>query len=188
MSSKNAVTRYPVHKQVVVLISLCLFSAVAVLAQPYKWNISATFHLPVGTFSETHFPGAGVEAAYSQKRFGRLPAIPKKKFSYIVTTGIDFFRGRKVTASGYPFKYGGYSLLHLYGGAVYNYKKHTNVQLVAGPALSRYKQNIRFNIGSLLSATYFVSGRTGITPSFGFINEWGAVPLWYGSVKVSKAF
>lgn len=181
-------TGHPKLKLPITFIVLVCFSFAAYSQLSFKWNMSAAVHLPVGTFSETHFPGAGIEAAYTPGRFGRLLFLPKKKFSYVIKSGIDFFRGRKVTVSGYPFKYGGYSLFHFYGGAIYNYKRKANLQLVAGPALSLYKQNLRFNIGSVLSATYFVSKRTGLSPAFGFINEWGAVPLWYGSVKVSRTF
>lgn len=189
MTRKNTTIQYPVWKMISMLIVCLLSSLFQLQAQrSFKWNAAAGVHLPFGIFSETHFPGAGIEISYSDNRFGRLWVIPKKHFSYVLNGGIDYFRGRKVNISGYPVKYGSYSLLRTYGGVIYNHGRRFNLQLMAGPAVSLYKQNLRFNIGSDLSATYFIAKRNGITPCLIMINEWGASPLLAGSIKFSRTF
>lgn len=189
MSSENL--RCYCHRRwlfVVFLILLCCCSSVLKAQQSFKWDIAVAAHAPLGEFGETHFPGAGAEVSFSINRFGKLPQVPKKKISYLLKSGAGYFFGRDRIVSGYPFTYGGYSMLHIYGGIIYNQRKRTNIQLAAGPALSLYKHNLRFNIGSSFTAAYYVSERTGIAPSFQMISEWGARPLWYGSIKISRVF
>lgn len=150
--------------------------------------MSAGMHFPFAVFADTHFPGVGIRVEYSDKRFGKLPAELKKKFGYVLVSGIDHYFGRTEKTSGHSFTYAGYSVFHLYGGAIYNAGKKMNINLAAGPALSRYNGSTRFNIGSTLSATYYLSGKWGISPAIMMIMETGARPLWAGSLKVSRAF
>ncbi|MFN8289620.1 MAG: hypothetical protein U0U70_05165 [Chitinophagaceae bacterium] len=171
-----------------ILIAVFFLPSLLKAQHTFNWNMAAGVHLPVGKFSETHFPGAGAEVSFTHKRFGKLWVVPKKSFSYVLNGGIDFFRGRKRLISGYPVKYGGYSLLHTYGGFIYNHGRRFHLQLVAGPAVSLYKQNVRFNIGSSLSATCYISRQNGITPCLSLINEWGASALWAASIKFSRSF
>jgi len=153
-----------------------------------NWTIAAGMHFPVAVFSATHFPGAGIKVEYSDNRFGQFPATLKKKLGYILSTGIDHYFGRTEKTGGYSFTYGGYSIFQLYGGVICNTGKKANINLVAGPALSRYNGTTRFNIGSNLSATYFLSRKWGISPSMMMIVETGASPLWSGSLKASRTF
>lgn len=173
----NFSTRLPV-----LFIFLFLFNDMAAQSKGRSWNTAAGIDLPFGLFYDTHFPGAGADISYSNHRFGKLPVKPAKQFGYLLNAGADFYFGRKENVSGHSFSYKGYFIFHTYGGVIFNHGKRINLNLVAGPALSAYNDQLRFNIGSNLSGTYYITGKIGVSPSIMLVKEKGAD--WLGSVSV----
>jgi hypothetical protein len=158
------------------------FNDITAQSKGRSWNAAAGIDLPFGLFSRTHFPGTGADISYSNRRFGRLPVQPVKQFGYLLNAGADYYFGKKENVSGHPFTYSGYFVFHTYGGVIWNRGKRINLNLAAGPALSVYNDKLRFNIGSNISATYFINGMTGVTPSVMLIKENGAD--WNGAVSI----
>lgn len=153
-----------------------------------EWELSAGSAFPVSGFAETHFTGAAVQIAYTDHRFGKLFTLPKKKIGYVFNSGFSHYFGRKETVSGHDFKYGGYFIFHTYAGGIFNAGRKININLTAGPALGLYQKNLRFNIGSDLSGTYYFNRKWGATAALQFLNETGARPLWSAALKASYAF
>jgi len=163
------------------LLVLCFFQAAA---QPKgeSWNVSAGIALPFGNFSETHFPGAGAAISYSKGRYGLLPAKPAKQFGYSLQANAHYYFGKNETVSGHSFRYPGYLLFHLFGGAICQPGKRTYIELVAGPGLGYYNSSTRFNLGGTLSATYYIRKRLGVSPSILLTKESGAD--WLGALSL----
>ncbi len=170
------------NKLPVTLLLVLLVNGMAAQTKGHSWNVTAGIHLPVGNFSTTHFPGAGAGISYSDHRYGILPAKPVKKFGYTFHAAGDYYFGKKETVSGHPFQYSGYFLLHTYAGAIYNHGKRIHFEWLAGPALSFYNNKTRFNLGGNLSATYYITGKIGVSPCFMLIKETGAG--WLGAFSL----
>lgn len=152
------------------------------------WEISAGPALPADQFTETHVAGISVQVAYSDHRFGKLITLPKKKIGYVFSSGIGQYFGKKETVSGNDFRYRGYFNFYLYAGGIYNTGRKISINLSAGPSLSHYQKNLRFNIGSILSGTYYFNRRWGAAAALQFLNEMGARPLWSAAFKAAYAF
>lgn len=154
----------------------------------YSWNISAGVILPVGTFSETHWAGISLQGEYSRSRFGKMNTKPKKLVDYFLSTGTDFYFGKKEMVSSYPFTYAGYFILNTNAGLICNTGKQSNIRLGAGPAMSLYKKTPRFNISSSIAGSWYLSKTTGITAGLQMIQETGAHPLWSVFTRFSRAY
>ncbi len=153
-----------------------------------SWKNSAGISVPAGTFSATHWSGISIQGEYSRNRFGKTTIKPKKLIDYILSTGTDYYFGRKETVSSYPFTYTGYFILNSNAGLIFNTGRQSNVRIGAGPAISLYKKNLRFNISSAVAGSWYLSKNTGITGGLQKIQETGARPLRAVFIRLSKAF
>lgn len=171
-------------------ILLLVYPVHFIAAQPkgYSWNITSGIGLPVGSFSETHFPGLGASVSYSDGRFGLLPSAPRQKTSYSIHAGSYYFFGKEETVSGHPYSYPGYILVHLSGGLIYNHGKRTQFGLVAGPGMGIYNGSSRFTVTGTLSANYYIGKRIGISPAFILVRESGADLLGSFAINGCWAF
>jgi hypothetical protein len=151
-------------------------------------NLSAGAAIPAGDFSETHLIGAEVLMEYSPNRFGKLLRLPDPSVGFILSGGLSYFAGKKETVSTYAYRYGNYAFLRVYGGAILHFAKNWNTRLVAGPAISYYGNNIRFNLGAELHSTWYWKQQWGIGPSVGILKESGARPIWTTGIRGSFAF
>lgn len=113
---------------------------------------------------------------------------PKKQINYFLSTGTDFYFGKQETVSSYPFTYAGYFILNSNAGLIYNSGKQSNIRFGAGPAMSFYKKNLRFNISSSIAGSWYISKTTGITAGLQMIQETGARPLWAVFTRFSRAY
>ncbi|MFZ9386676.1 MAG: hypothetical protein ACO25B_02240 [Chitinophagaceae bacterium] len=157
-----------------IFLFFLLTGPLAAQQKTYSWNARAGIDLPVGIFSRSHFPGIGAGVQYSKHRFGKQTLKPKKRMSFLLDAGGDYYFGKNVNTGGYPFKYSGYGLVHTYGGFQFRFQKKVFLSLAAGPGLGFYNGSTRFNIGTTLSGTYLTGKRTGLTPSFKLTRESGA--------------
>ena len=175
------------------LFVACALYPASVFAQAKEEKLSASksqalsfgISVPVGDFAATHFGGLTVEYSWSKKPFGPIREIVTKQFGFIVTGGVTYYFGEKEKVSGYPYDYPGYIFIHAFGGVLYNPVKSGSVSLTAGPALGIYNGNTRFNFGSKLEASYYISKNIGIGPGIILMKEPGATSLWAASFKAT---
>lgn len=144
--------------------------------------------IPFDIFSDTHKYGPGLDYSWSNHRFGKLNVLPKKLIGFIFNSGIDYYFGKKENVAGYNYRYGGYSYLHAYGGAIYNPCKRGNISLTAGPALSLYAGNLTFEYGVNLAGSYYLNENIAITPMIVLMKHADADPLWAGTIRVTFSF
>ena len=149
---------------------------------PGKKAISVSANLPVGVFSTTHLIGIGVD--YSPNS-AWLFVTREKPFVFTYNAGVAYYFGKKETVSAYPYKYPGYLVIHAAGGVLFNTGKFGMVTLSAGPALGIYNGNTRFNIGSKMELSYYVSKSVAIGPGIIFLKESGADPIWSAAFKAT---
>ena len=145
-------------------------------------GVSVGINIPVGNFSSTHIIGIGVE--YSPLRH-TFQLFKLKHLALTYNSGVAYYIGKKETVSNYPYKYPGYIFIHAFGGVLYNPVKSGSVSLTAGPALGIYNGNTRFNFGSKLEASYYISKNVGIGPGIILMKEPGATSLWAASFKAT---
>lgn len=172
------------------LLILFLLTVCRLPAQPkYKdWNLSAGIGLPTGNFSETHWIGMQMMAEYAPKRFGKLKALPKHPLGLMISCGFGYWAGKKETVSSYPFRYGNFSVLHLFGGASYRPSKNIVLKGSAGPALSHYEGHVRFNIGTEWGGQWYFQPQWGIGSSLTLLKELKARPLLMIGIRGNYAF
>lgn len=170
------------------LLSFFIFSTAGAQSKNNTWEIAAGLAFPASEFAETHVAGATFQITYADHRFGKLFTLPKKKLGYVFNSGFSHYFGRTETVSGHEFNYGGYFIFHTYAGGIYNAGRKIHFSLMAGPALGLYQKNLRFNIGSDLSGTYYFNRKWGATAALQFMNETGARPLWSAALKAVYAF
>lgn len=151
-------------------------------------EISSGVAIPAGDFSNTYWIGARVMMDYSPKRFGKLLHNPKPPVAFVLSGGFSYYIGKKENVSTYPFRYGNYASFQVYGGAMMHPAKNWNIKLVAGPALSYYRNTIRFSIGAEFNSTWYWQHQWGIGPSLGILKESGARPLWIPGIRCVYAF
>ena len=184
-------------KKICLLLSSFLFN-VAINAQvknskknaatAYQQLISFGVNLPTGNFSATHFLGLAVDFSLSKNRFGQLPVIPPHRISIFFNLGIAYYFGRDETVSSFSYSYPGLTFFHLYPGLIFNADKKINICLAAGPAIRMYNGKSQFNLGAILSGTYYLNDKIGITPSLLVMKESGADALLAASLKGSWSF
>jgi hypothetical protein len=149
--------------------------------------IAFGLYLPVGVFSATHIAGAGIDYSWTHHRFGRN--IPTDKpIGFIANGGINYYTGKKITTTGYDFRYGGYINLYAMPGILYNPLKNGNVVLTAGPALNIYKESINAGIGINLFSNYFLSENIAIGPGIIYMKHTNTDALWATSIRASYVF
>lgn len=172
-----------------VLILFFISFEIVQAQQPGKSrNLAAGVAIPAGNFSETHLIGAEVMIDYSPNRFGKLLRFPDPSIGFVLSGGISYFAGKKETVSTYPYRYGNYAILRVYGGAILHLAKNWNTRLVAGPAISYYGNNIRFNLGAELQSTWYWKQQWGVGPTLGILKENRADPLLMSGIRIAYAF
>jgi hypothetical protein len=181
-------------KKTVFILIGCLSVIPRLFGQPdTSWSrsgntIVAGIHVPFGEFSETHIAGISLSYAWSNNRFGKLKALPKKLIGFTADAGIDFYLGKKEKVAGYDFKNGSYISLAILGGAIYSPCKRGNIRLTAGPALGIYKGNADLGFGVNLDGSYYLNTRIAITPGLIYLKHKEANALWAASVRASYNF
>ena len=145
-------------------------------------SVSAGINIPVSQFSSTHLIGVGIDCSPSHNLFG---IVKSKKIALTYNGGLSYYFGKKEMVSGYPYDYPGYIFIHAFCGVLYNPVKSGSVSLTAGPALGIYNGNTRFNFGSKLEASYYISKNIGIGPGIILMKEPGATSLWAASFKAT---
>lgn len=170
----------------IIILYLLLAVCCKAKAQSKEGNnaVSIGINLPVGNFSSTHLIGIGAE--YSPLRH-TFQLFKWKHLAFTYNGGVAYYFGKKETVSGYPYKYPGYIFIHAFGGLLYNPFKKASITLTAGPALRIYNGNARFNIGSKLELSYFISKKVAIGPGIIFMKESGADLLWSAAFKATLA-
>lgn len=145
-------------------------------------------NIPIGEFSETHLAGISLNYSWSHHRFGKLNKLPKKLIGFTASGGIDYYFGKKETVAGYDFRYGGYTNLYAFGGAIYNPCKKGNISLTTGPAMSIYKDNAEIGFGVIINGNYYFNDRIAITPGVLYLKFAEANALWVASLKATYNF
>ncbi len=148
------------------------------------FSLSASLLIPVGEFSDTHVLGFGVAIAPSAQQ---LSLFRKPKIGFTYNAGFDYYLGKNVTVSSYPYKYPGYFFIHAFAGAIYNPTKEFDIKLTAGPALGIYNGKTNFNIGSKLNLNYHFNNTIAIGTGLNMMKESGADPIWSVSLGATIA-
>ncbi len=184
-------------KKIFLFLTTCLFITSANAQEKnskkkvlngFQRLISFGVHLPTGIFSSTHLMGIAVDFSLSKNRFGQLPVIPPHRISIFYNLGIDYYFGKNETVSSFSYSYPGLTFFHLYPGLIFNADKKVNICLAAGPALRIYNGKSQFNLGAILSGTYYLKDKIGLTPSLLLMKESGADALLAVSLKGSWVF
>lgn len=142
--------------------------------------ISLSILRPIADFSSTHFGGIAAGYEPSNHWFG---LFKRKHIAFTYNGGLACYFGKKEKVSGYPYKYPCYFFLHAFGGVLYNPVRKLDFTLTAGPALSIYNGNKRFNIGSKLEGTYYFKNRFAVSPGIVLMKDSHADPLWAVSIR-----
>ena len=154
-----------------------------------KANIlSAGINIPLGDFSNTHVLGFGAEYFHSNHRFGSMKTKPVKAVGFIYSGGIDYYLGKKEKVSSYPYKYHGFTLLHGYGGVIYNPCKKGNISLITGPALGLSNGTAGFWWGVNLNGQYYFNEKFAIAPGLIFMKQHLADGIWSATLRGSMTF
>jgi hypothetical protein len=178
----------------ILLISLLIQSRLLAQTDPSSKQAGKTqaaafgINIPVAEFSETHIAGLSSSYSWSNHRFGKLDALPKKRIGFTAHGGVDYYFGKKVIVAGYDFKYGGYTCLHTFGGVIYNPVKKGNIMLTTGPAMSLYKGNADVGFGVMLNGSYYYDNKIAFTPGAMYMKHDKTNALWVISLKASYIF
>jgi len=175
-----------------ICISIFLFLFISGISQAQSsgknMNLSGGGAIPIGNFSQTHLPGAQILFEYSKGRFGKLLKSPDPSIGFVLNGGLSFFSGKREKISAYTFRYSNYAVLHLYGGAMIHAAKNWHFAFSGGPAISYYRNNIRFNLGAELQSTWYWKQQWGVGPTLGILKENGADPLLMSGIRIAYAF
>lgn len=160
-----------------------------IITSPVGKQSSISFNIarPIGNFSGTHFGGFAIEYSISKRQLGLMKSKPANSFSFIATGGFAYYFGKKETVSGYPYDYPGYFFIHAFGGVLYNALKKGSIVFTAGPGLGIYNGNTRFNLGSELELSYYISKKLAIGPGIKLMKESGSKPLLATAIKTTIA-
>lgn len=180
-------------KRTVFILMINLLATINLLAQTDigkgKTHLVAFgLNVPLGKFSETHIAGISVHYSWSDHRFGKLKALPKKTIGYTAYGGIDYYFGKNETIAGYDYRYGGYLYLHAFGGAIYNPCKKGNITLTTGPVMGIYKGNADIGLGITLNCSYHFSEKIAFTPGVIYMKHNKTDALWAASLKATYVF
>lgn len=146
----------------------------------YVKVVSVQAVMALGEFSASHLGGFGADFSMEHHK--------ENQFLYfIVDAGVAYYLGKKVSVSGYPYKYPGYTFMHLMGG-FYFIPGDLNIRLMAGPALSLYNSNTRFNFGGRLEINYIFKNDLLLGPVLNLMKQPGTNSLWSAGIKLSTKF
>lgn len=149
--------------------------------------VSLDLHAPVGSFSKSHFGGAGLNYSWSHHRFGQ--DIHAKLIGIIFNGGGDYYFGKRVSFSGNPFHYDGYIYLYATAGIMTNTGENGNISLAAGPALGIYESNSNMGWTARLFGTYYFKDNIAIGPGVTYKNQDKETnALWTVALRVSYRF
>ncbi len=147
-------------------------------------SISLEVIIPFGEFNETNGIGAGLRYEHSGKRYGRLEKLPSKRFGFIYGAGIGWHDGKDVpVALVYSYHYGDFMYGYLFGGGNFLPCRNGNISISAGPAMSIYKSNSRFNLYAGINGAYYPWERFGIGAGFRFLKEDDAAWMAMGAIS-----
>jgi hypothetical protein len=153
-----------------------------------QYAVSFGINAPIGEFAETHVAGIGSHYSWSNHRFGKLNASPKKMIGFTANGGIDYYLGKKVKVTGYDFKYGGYLYLHAFGGLIVNPTRKDNITLTTGPTFGIYKGNADAGLGVTLTFSSYVTDKIAVTPAVIYMKHDNTNALWVASVRATCNF
>ncbi len=150
--------------------------------------IAVGINVPLGDFFHTHILGSGAEYSGCNHRLGNMITKPSSPFGFIYAGGIDYYYGKKEMNSVYTYHYPGFTLVHTYGGVIYNPCKNANISLTAGPAPGLYNGLLKFWWGVNLSGQYYFNEKFGIATGLIYMKKGGAEAIWSGTLRVVMAF
>lgn len=133
--------------------------------------------IPFGSFSETHVAGAGGDYCITLNRENDV-------INWAFDAGAAWYAGKKVTVSGYNYKYPSWSLLHLMGG-VHFYTGKFDPRVVAGPALRLYNGHTAFVIAGKLEVCYQPASGFSISPVLNMMYEPGTRAHWSAGISAA---
>lgn len=138
----------------------------------------------VGTFSQTHLAGFGVEAG-GLTQFRKKQSSSRKHLLLLSWSAAgDYFWGRKEKVAGYSYQYKRYWLAHAYIGAALEIRKDLLVSLTAGPGIAQYNGSVNYNTGLQAAVHYAIAKRFFISPSFKLMQEPGTNWLAAAGLRV----
>ena len=146
----------------------------------YVKVLSVQAVMPVGEFAGSHTVGAGVDFSMEHHHENRF-------IYFIAGAGANHYLGKKVEVSNYPYKYPGYTFVHLSGGA-YAQPGDFIVRAMVGPALGFYNGNTRFNIAGRFELNYKLNDELLLGSVLNLMKEPRANSLWSAGLKVSMRF
>lgn len=187
--SPSILIQFNMRYFLILIFSILIFPEASAQNNHHYWKAEAALQLPVGLFGETHFPGASFAMDYGRIPFGQTDSTrPRQKTGLILRGALQHYLGKKVTVSNADFKYKGYSVLELSAGLGWNCRKNLQLVFSGGPALSYYRNNLRFNLGARAAANYFMHPQWGIGTAISVLKENGADPLAAVSIAALYRF
>jgi hypothetical protein len=151
-------------------------------------SISLSISVPVSSFAQSHVAGAGVDYSWSNKRFANKKLPVKSHFGVTANAGVEYFMSKKITTTGYPFRYNNYLYLHALAGIIYNTTPSIYTALTAGPSAGIYDGNIRGGLMTVLSGQYYINEKISIGPSASYRKHSGTNGLLTMGLRVSCIF
>jgi hypothetical protein len=162
---------------------LFTLSCLQARAQKNDFFISGGLNVPVGDFSKTHWLAASAEVFSLHYH---CDSVKEKKISFTYKAGLAYyFAGQKEIVNGFTNIYPAYWYGYGFGGIVYKPVKRLNITLAVGPAISRYLETTRFNMGAELNAYYFIHCNLSVGPTLHLVKEGGADGLWALGAKLN---
>jgi hypothetical protein len=157
-------------------------------SKTYRQQITAGPVFPLGTFSETHFPGITASYIRIMDKLKMKEPARLKKTGWVMAASISHFPGRKEIIGNGSYRYSGYSILDLQGGLGWYPEQKISFLLRSGPGLGYYSKIFRFTVTGQLQGSYTISPKTTITPGLSFIKEPGSDALWSPSLQLGILF
>lgn len=160
------------------------------LPDGHSHALSIAGSIPLGEFGETHGIGAGIRYEHSNGRFGRIEKMPSSRFGFIFGGGIGWHDGKKENTGNlvYTYHYDDFLYGYLFGGLNYLPGLHGNISLTAGPAMSSYSNNRRFNLYGSISGSYYPSQKFGLGAGMTFLKEGGAAWMAMSDLRFTYLF
>ena len=134
-------------------------------AKRYSRAVSAGIDLPFDDFSNSHSFGLGINYSWSHTHFGQLKKKPVKPLGILFSGGIDHYFGKK---ESYGYKFEGYTVIHGYGGLIFDTGKNGCISLTSGPVAAIYGGNTKAGFGITLNGGYYIKEKFQLPRGYSF--------------------